>query len=173
MARSLKKNAFSARFSLQNQATGGIGESSLFEVRSGLSQNVPGEGSKEGCLFIVNRSQTLQIKESQMFVEKIMEEVKRKKPAEPEFHQAAREVAESLEPVMEHEPDLRRMKILERMIEPERVLMFRVPWMDDNGVPQVNRGFRVEFNSAIGPYKGGLRFHPSVNLGIILIFRIP
>jgi glutamate dehydrogenase (NADP+) len=88
-------------------------------------------------------------------------------PNEPEFLQAVKEVAESVEPVLAKEPEIRRMRIFERMAEPERGLMFRVPWVDDQGVVQVNRGFRVEFNSAIGPYKGGLRFHPSVNLSII------
>ncbi|MAF64618.1 MAG: NADP-specific glutamate dehydrogenase [Planctomycetes bacterium] len=97
----------------------------------------------------------------------LMEDVKAKNPAEPEFHQALQEVAESLEPVFERHPEYRSARILERMAEPERVLMFRVPWMDDRGAVQVNRGFRIEMNSAIGPYKGGLRFHPSVNLGIL------
>ena len=93
--------------------------------------------------------------------------VKAKNPAEPEFHQAVEEVLESLELVMEKHPEYRSAKILERLIEPERVIMFRVPWMDDQGEVQVNRGFRIQMNSAIGPYKGGLRFHPSVNLGIL------
>jgi len=84
-----------------------------------------------------------------------------------EFHQAVQEVLTSLEPVLERHPEFVSAKILERIIEPERQLIFRVPWLDDNGEIHVNRGFRVEFNSAIGPYKGGLRFHPSVNLGII------
>jgi glutamate dehydrogenase (NADP+) len=84
-----------------------------------------------------------------------------------EFHQAVQEVADSLVPVLDKHPEYRKAKILERIVEPERVLMFRVPWMDDAGEVHVNRGFRVEYNSAIGPYKGGLRFHPSVNLGII------
>jgi glutamate dehydrogenase (NADP+) len=101
------------------------------------------------------------------YVAKLMAEVKAKNPAEPEFHQAVHEVAESLAPVLERHPEYRKAKILERVIEPERVLMFRVPWLDDQGNVQVNRGFRIEMNSAIGPYKGGLRFHPSVNLGIL------
>ena len=84
-----------------------------------------------------------------------------------EFHQAVEEVVESLLPVLEKHPEYRKAKILERIVEPERVIMFRVPWVDDQGEVQVNRGFRVEFNSAIGPYKGGLRFHPSVNLSIV------
>jgi len=96
-----------------------------------------------------------------------MDEVKTKNPAEPEFHQAVHEVVESVMPVVESVPAYRQAKILERMVEPERVLMFRVPWVDDRGNVQVNRGFRIEMNSAIGPYKGGLRFHPSVNLGIL------
>ncbi len=94
--------------------------------------------------------------------------VKAKNPAQPEFIQAVEEVMGSLFPVVEkHHPEFAKAKILERCVEPERVIMFRVPWVDDNGDIQVNRGFRVEFNSAIGPYKGGLRFHPSVNLGIL------
>ncbi len=101
------------------------------------------------------------------FVEEILADVKAKNPAEPEFHQAVQEVVESLELVLERRPEYRKFKIVERIIEPERVLMFRVPWMDDSGGVQVNRGFRIERNSAIGPYKGGLRFHPSVNLGIL------
>jgi glutamate dehydrogenase (NADP+) len=101
------------------------------------------------------------------FVDAIMANVKAKNPAQPEFHQAVQEVVESLEPVIEKHPEYREARILERIIEPERVIMFRVPWVDDKGTVHVNRGFRVEFNSAIGPYKGGLRFHPSVNLGIL------
>ncbi len=101
------------------------------------------------------------------FVESIMADVKAKNPAQPEFHQAVEEVVESLEPVIEKHPEYKEARILERIIEPERVIMFRVPWIDDKGAIQVNRGFRVEYNSALGPYKGGLRFHPSVNLGIL------
>jgi len=101
------------------------------------------------------------------YVTGLMAEVKAKNPAEPEFHQAVQEVAESLALVLDRHPEYRHNKILERIIEPERVLMFRVPWVDDQGNVQVNRGFRIEMNSAIGPYKGGLRFHPSVNLGIL------
>jgi glutamate dehydrogenase (NADP+) len=96
-----------------------------------------------------------------------MADVRAKNPAEPEFHQAVQEVAESLALVLDQHPEYRHAKILERIIEPERVILFRVPWADDQGVTQVNRGFRIEMNSAIGPYKGGLRFHPSVNLGIL------
>ncbi len=101
------------------------------------------------------------------YVAKLMADVKSKNPAEPEFHQAVHEVAESLALVFERHPEYRKAKILERIIEPERVLMFRVPWVDDQGNVQVNRGYRIEMNSAIGPYKGGLRFHASVNLGIL------
>lgn len=101
------------------------------------------------------------------YVNKLMAEVKAKNPSEPEFHQAVLEVADSLELVFQRHPEYRAAKILERMIEPERVIMFRVPWMDDQGEVHINRGFRIEMNSAIGPYKGGLRFHPSVNLGIL------
>jgi glutamate dehydrogenase (NADP+) len=90
-----------------------------------------------------------------------------KNPEQKEFHQAVHEVVESLAPVLDKHPEYRKAKILDRIVEPERVIMFRVPWVDDRGEVHVNRGFRVEFNSAIGPYKGGLRFHPSVNLGII------
>jgi glutamate dehydrogenase (NADP+) len=96
-----------------------------------------------------------------------MEQVITKNPGEKEFHQAVQEVAESLMPIIEKNPVLRRAKILERIVEPERVIMFRVPWLDDRGEVQVNRGYRIEMNSAIGPYKGGLRFHPTVNLGIL------
>lgn len=101
------------------------------------------------------------------YLESVMAMVKAKNPAEPEFHQAVHEVLESLGPVLEKHPEYVESKIVERIVEPERVIMFRVPWVDDAGKVQVNRGFRVEFNSAIGPYKGGLRFHPSVNLGIL------
>ena len=101
------------------------------------------------------------------FVSQIMADVKAKNPAEPEFHQAVQEVVESLELVIEKHPEYRTAKIIERIIEPERVIMFRVPWMDDQGEIHVNRGFRVEMNSAIGPYKGGLRFHPTVTLGML------
>jgi glutamate dehydrogenase (NADP+) len=101
------------------------------------------------------------------FVNSLMAEVKAKNPAEPEFHQAVEEVAMSLELVLEKHLEYRAAKILERIIEPERVIMFRVPWIDDQGDVRYNRGFRIEMNSAIGPYKGGLRFHPSVNLSIL------
>ena len=101
------------------------------------------------------------------YVDRVYEQVVEKNPAQPEFHQAVKEVLESLKPVFEKEPKFEKNKILERLTEPERVILFRVPWIDDKGEIQVNRGMRVQFNSAIGPYKGGLRFHPSVNLGII------
>src|SRR5690606_9173554 len=101
------------------------------------------------------------------YVKNLIAEVKAKNPGEPEFHQAVEEIVESLDIVLERHPEYRSAKILERMVEPERVIMFRVPWMDDQGNIHVNRGYRVEMNSAIGPYKGGLRFHPSVNLGIL------
>jgi len=97
----------------------------------------------------------------------IINSVEEKNPAQPEFIQAVREVVESLIPVLERHPIYVKHKIVERIVEPERVIMFRVPWLDDAGEVQVNRGFRIEFNSAIGPYKGGLRFHPTVNLGVL------
>ncbi len=100
-------------------------------------------------------------------LEKTMQNVIKRNPSEPEFHQAVKEVLESLEMVAERHPEYVEAGIFERIVEPERQIMFRVPWVDDNGNVQVNRGFRVQFNSAIGPYKGGLRFHPSVYLGII------
>jgi glutamate dehydrogenase (NADP+) len=96
-----------------------------------------------------------------------MSEVMAKNPGQPEFHQAVEEVAESLAIVMDRHPEYRTAKVLERIIEPERVITFRVPWVDEQGEININRGYRIEMNSAIGPYKGGLRFHPSVNLGIL------
>jgi len=96
-----------------------------------------------------------------------MERVRATSVGETEFHQAVHEVVESVYPVLDEHPEIKQAKILERMVEPERVIMFRVPWVDDSGVIRINRGFRVEMNSAIGPYKGGLRFHPSVNLGVL------
>ena len=101
------------------------------------------------------------------YVERVLEELIAKNPAQPEFHQAATEVLTTLKPVIEADKRYEEAALLERLVEPERQIMFRVPWIDDKGNVQVNRGFRVQFNSAIGPYKGGLRFHPSVNLGII------
>ncbi len=100
-------------------------------------------------------------------VNEFMAKVIAKNPGESEFHQAVKEVVESLMPFIEENPKYQYAKILERMVEPERVMMFRVPWVDDNGQIQINRGFRIQMNSAIGPYKGGLRFHPTVNLGIL------
>src|SRR5512136_547109 len=101
------------------------------------------------------------------YVNLFMARLQAKNPGEPEFHQAVQEVVESLSLVLDRHPEYRSAKILERMVEPERVIMFRVPWMDDQGEIHINRGFRVQMNSAIGPYKGGLRFHPSVTLGIL------
>lgn len=100
-------------------------------------------------------------------LKKFMDYVVAKNPAESEFHQAVEEVAESILPFLDENPKYKAAKVFERMIEPERVIIFRVPWIDDKGEVQVNRGFRIEMNSAIGPYKGGLRFHPTVNLGIL------
>ncbi|MCI8840784.1 MAG: NADP-specific glutamate dehydrogenase, partial [Oscillospiraceae bacterium] len=97
----------------------------------------------------------------------VLDDLKKKNAHEPEFLQAAEEVLESLEPVVEADPRYEAQNIIGRIVEPERVVMFRVPWVDDGGKVQVNRGYRVQFNSAIGPYKGGLRFHPSVNLSVI------
>ncbi|MCB0833095.1 MAG: NADP-specific glutamate dehydrogenase [Bacteroidetes bacterium] len=101
------------------------------------------------------------------YVKDLMNEVKARNPNEPEFHQAVQEVAESLAIVLDRHPEYRTAKILERILEPERVIMFRVPWVDEEGKTHINRGYRIEMNSAIGPYKGGLRFHPSVNLSIL------
>ncbi|MFA5272266.1 MAG: NADP-specific glutamate dehydrogenase [Candidatus Omnitrophota bacterium] len=100
-------------------------------------------------------------------VDEFMKRVIKRDPVQPEFHQAVREVVESVTPFIEAHPKYDRAKILERMVEPERVIMFRVPWLDDKGEVQINRGFRIQMNSAIGPYKGGIRLHPSVNLGIL------
>ena len=101
------------------------------------------------------------------YLEKVMADVIKRNPNEPEFHQAVKEVLESLEPVIAKHPEFEKAGLIERLVEPERIIKFRVPWTDDNGNVQVNRGFRIQFNSAIGPYKGGLRFHPSVYEGII------
>jgi glutamate dehydrogenase (NADP+) len=101
------------------------------------------------------------------YVDGLLDQIERKNPGEPEFHQAVREVFASLEPVLERHPRYRDARILERLVEPERVIMFRVPWVDDAGEISVNRGYRVEMNSAIGPYKGGLRFYPTVYLGLL------
>jgi glutamate dehydrogenase (NADP+) len=101
------------------------------------------------------------------YVQKALAIVKAKNPHEPEFQQAVQEVFETLEPALERHPEYRTAKILERLVEPERIVIFRVPWMDDQGEIQINRGYRIQMNSAIGPYKGGLRFHPSVTLSIL------
>ena len=101
------------------------------------------------------------------YLNELMEKVVKRNAGEPEFHQTVKEVLESIEPVIEQSPQYVTSGVLERMVEPERIIKFRVPWVDDNGKVQVNRGFRIQFNSAIGPYKGGLRFHPSVNESII------
>ncbi|GHH89761.1 NADP-specific glutamate dehydrogenase [Streptomyces capillispiralis] len=100
-------------------------------------------------------------------LDRLRAEIERRNPAEPEFHQAAREVLDTLGPVLAARPEYAEPGLVERLVEPERQIMFRVPWQDDQGRVHVNRGFRIEYNSALGPYKGGLRFHPSVNLGII------
>ena len=104
---------------------------------------------------------------SASYVHDVIAQTRAKNPAEPEFHQAVEEVLDSLAPVFDRRPEYRTARILERMVEPERVIMFRVPWQDDRGEMHINRGYRVEMNSALGPYKGGLRFHPSVTLGIL------
>ena len=101
------------------------------------------------------------------YVESVLERVKAQNPNEPEFHQAVTEVLNSLKAAIDANPQYEKAGLLERLVEPERIIMFRVPWVDDKGNVQVNKGYRVQFNSAIGPYKGGLRFHPSVNLSII------
>ena len=101
------------------------------------------------------------------YSERVLEELKKNNPYQPEFIQAATEVLESLSPVVDTDPRYEKAGLLERLVEPERTIMFRIPWVDDNGEVHVNRGYRVQFNSAIGPYKGGLRLHPSVNLSII------
>jgi glutamate dehydrogenase (NADP+) len=101
------------------------------------------------------------------YLNELMARVEKRNPNEPEFHQTVKEVLESIEPVLEQSPEYIESGVIERMVEPERIIKFRVPWVDDNGKVQVNRGFRIQFNSAIGPYKGGLRFHPTVNESII------
>ena len=101
------------------------------------------------------------------YVERVLDDLKKRNPGETEFHQAATEILLTLEPVINAHPEYEKMGLLERFVEPERTILFRVPWVDDNGNVHVNKGYRVQFNSAIGPYKGGLRFHPSVNLSVI------
>ena len=101
------------------------------------------------------------------YVDEVIAKVVEKNPAQPEFHQAVKEVLESLKPIVDaNEEKYRKEALLERLVEPERQILFRVPWVDDNGQVQVNKGFRVQFNSAIGPYKGGIRLHPSVNIDV-------
>ena len=97
----------------------------------------------------------------------ILQSIKERDPGEKEFFQAVEEVVETVKPVLDRNPEYRKLAILQRITEPERVILFRVPWQDDQGQVKVNRGFRIQMNSAIGPYKGGLRFHPSVNLSIL------
>ena len=101
------------------------------------------------------------------YIQRVLEETREKNANEPEFLQTVEEVLTSLEPVVDRHPEYEKMALLERMVEPERVIEFRVVWEDDTGKVNVNRGYRVQFNSAIGPYKGGLRFHPSVNLSMM------
>ena len=102
------------------------------------------------------------------YTDEIYNRVVEQNPGEPEFHQAVKEVLDSLKVVIDaNEEKYRKLGVLERIVEPERIISFRVPWVDDNGQVQVNKGYRVQFNSAIGPYKGGLRLHPSVNQGIL------
>nr|MBP8036538.1 NADP-specific glutamate dehydrogenase [Negativicutes bacterium] len=104
---------------------------------------------------------------SKQFLDELFKRVVDRNPNEPEFHQTVKEVLDSLEGVLEKHPEYIELGILERIVEPERQIIFRVPWQDDSGKARMNRGFRVQFNSAIGPYKGGLRFHPSVNISIM------
>jgi glutamate dehydrogenase (NADP+) len=127
--------------------------------------------ARQASLFLLFRVKIrlsfASIRVMENYASNLMAEVKAKNPNEVEFHQAVQEVVESLTLVMDRNPRYRKAKVLERIIEPERVIMFRVPWQDDKGEIHVNRGFRIQMNSAIGPYKGGLRFHPTVNLGIL------
>ena len=131
-------------------------------MNQGRRQEIPGT-SNEGVKTMAKTGESAAEKEINVFMKKVIA----RNPGEKEFHQAVREVVESVTPFIEKHPKYKNSKILERMVEPERVLLFRVPWLDDKNEIQVNRGFRIEMNSAIGPYKGGLRFHPSVNLGIL------
>jgi glutamate dehydrogenase (NADP+) len=117
--------------------------------------------------MIVMASTNQTITKGEQYIHEVFEQVKKRNPNEPEFHQAVYEIFESLIPVFDKHPHYMEEGVLERIVEPERVLTFRVPWVDDQGKVQVNRGFRVQFSSAIGPYKGGLRFHPSVNASIV------
>jgi glutamate dehydrogenase (NADP+) len=116
---------------------------------------------------VLNSPQKIEVIQMGKLIDPIYEQVVKRNAHEPEFHQAVKEVLESIEPALEEHPEFVEAKIVERLVEPERVIQFRVPWVDDNGVVQVNRGFRIQFNGAIGPYKGGLRFHPSVYDGIL------
>jgi glutamate dehydrogenase (NADP+) len=110
---------------------------------------------------------TMGSRDTKVFVESFLKHVIAKHPAQPEFHQAVQEVVESLVPCLDRHPEYQQHKILERLVEPDRIIIFRVPWQDDSGEIHVQRGYRIEFSNAIGPYKGGMRFHPSVNLGIL------
>ncbi|MBR7182028.1 MAG: NADP-specific glutamate dehydrogenase, partial [Clostridia bacterium] len=105
--------------------------------------------------------------EVKAYIAGVIEQVKKRNPGEVEFHQTVSEVLESLEPVLVKSPEFIEKGIIDLIVEPERVIKFRVPWVDDQGVTRVNRGYRVQFNSAIGPYKGGLRFHPTVNESVM------
>ena len=128
-------------------------------------KGVKTEWAPESALFLIF---CIKEEKTMSYVDEVIQRVVEKNPAEPEFHQAVKEVLESLRVVVEaNEEKFRKEALLERLVEPERQIKFRVPWVDDKGQVQVNTGYRVQFNSAIGPYKGGLRFHPSVNLGII------
>jgi glutamate dehydrogenase (NADP+) len=123
--------------------------------------------AKNGKISVISSWECSQMSLKNEYLVQLMEKVEKRNPGEPEFHQAVKEVLESLEPVIEKRPEYIAKGVIESIVEPERIIKFRVPWVDDNGKVQVNRGFRVQFNSAIGPYKGGLRFHPSVYEGII------
>ncbi len=126
-----------------------------------------GKGKGACCVQPSAGQQALFLRGTMNHTEKVLADVIQKHPHQPEFHQAVKEVFLSLEPVLGKRPEYRDARILERLVEPERVVIFRVAWLDDRNRCQVNRGFRVQFNSAIGPYKGGLRFHPSVNLSVV------
>lgn len=105
------------------------------------------------------------------YTQRVLDSLKAKYPYQPEFLQAAEEILNTLQPVVDKEPKYEKYKILERMTEPERTISFRVEWVDDKGEVQVNKGYRVQFNSAIGPYKGGIRLHPTVNEGVLKVLR--
>ncbi len=112
------------------------------------------------------------MEETKIYIKSILEKINNRDPYQPEFKEAVQNFLNTMEPVLDKHPEYIHENILERIIEPERAIQFRVPWIDDKGQYQINRGFRVQFNSAIGPYKGGLRFHPTVNLSIIKVFGI-